>query len=316
MANSTGRIGINHCGELVERLGWTFREQTVEDVGIDAYIEQYDSSTGTQLQLLAAQIKTGESYFKEQKNESVIFRFDEKHYTYWLTSSLPCIIILYNPETNNCIWQKLTKETMVKTRNGGYKTEVPFSQVFIDSKSKVLLSEFTQLPENITNYNFLLSQKQFMQIIQEGGEVKLHSIEWINKCSGRGNTELIVDDGREIKTYSYPYWFPFTSYTLVFPRLFPWAKFVADEEFFAKEDETKWREYHCYFDKDDQEWIIVGDTFEEYRKKLNPMRSIIHAGEVAEYMMKLELNELGKSFLAVDEYVSNKQPYSDARALH
>ena len=40
--------------------------------------------------------------------------------------------------------------------------------------------------------------------------------------------------------------------------------------------------------------IVLGDTFEEFRKKLNPMRSIDHAGEVAEYMMILTLNELGK----------------------
>ena len=46
-----------------------------------------------------------------------------------------------------------------------------------------------------------------MQIIQEGGQVKLHSNEWVNKCSGKGEIELIVDDGNSIKKYSYPYWF-------------------------------------------------------------------------------------------------------------
>ena len=51
----------------------------------------------------------------------------------------------------------------------------------------------------------------------------------------------------------------------------------------------------------------------EYRKKLSPMRSIDHSGEVAEYMMKLNLNELGKSFLNVDKFVSKNQPYADTR---
>mgnify|MGYP007029442017 CR=1 FL=1 len=73
-----------------------------------------------------------------------------------------------------------------------------------------------------------------MQIIQNGGEVKLHATEWIRKSSGRGETELIVDDGKDIQKYSYPYWFPFTSYTDVFPRLFPWAEFSADEDFSKK----------------------------------------------------------------------------------
>ena len=152
-----------------------------------------------------------------------------------------------------------------------------------------------------------------MQIIQNGGVVKLHSYEWVNKSSGKGDTELIVDDGNGVEKYSYPYWFPHTPYTKVFPRLFPWADFSADEDFFEDDDKEHWQDYHCFYDKEEDEWLVVGDSFEEFRKKLKPMRSINHSGEVAEYMMILSLNDLGRSFLAVDEFVSKSQPYSDAR---
>lgn len=43
------------------------------------------------------------------------------------------------------------------------------------------------------------------------------------------------------------------------------------------------------------------------------MRSIDHSGEVAEYMLVLSLNELGRSFLNVDKFVSQNQPYIKAR---
>lgn len=43
------------------------------------------------------------------------------------------------------------------------------------------------------------------------------------------------------------------------------------------------------------------------------MRSIDHAGEVAEFMFVLSLNELGRSFLRVDKYVSQARPYANAR---
>ena len=36
-------------------------------------------------------------------------------------------------------------------------------------------------------------------------------------------------------------------------------------------------------------------------------------GEVVEYMMKLSLNELGKSFLIIDKFISQSQPYADTR---
>lgn len=314
MANFTERIGVNHIGEIAERNQWMFREQPIDDVGIDAHMELTEP-TGEPKQLLALQIKSGASWFKEKKDDYIIFRgINERQYNYWTMNSLPCIVVLYNPDDNTCIWQKLTAETIERTIGGkGFFVKVPLTQVFLDDLSNEKLLSITNLPRHITNYNFLLSQKKFMQIIQDGGEIKLHSTEWVNKSSGRGNTELIVKEGKSVQKYSYPYWFPFTPYTMVFPRLFPWADFTADEDFFEEDDKNLWREYHCYYDKENDEWVIVGDTFEEFRRKLDPMRSIDHSGEVAEYMMKLSLNELGKSFLNIDKFVSQNQPYSDTR---
>ena len=226
--------------------------------------------------------------------------------------------IIYNPVDGMCIWQKLTTDTIERTNHGdgkGFFVKIPMTQVFLNEASNTILRSFSNLPEHITNYNFLLSQKKFMEIIQDGGIVKLHSTEWVNKSSGRGATELIVDDGNSIQKYSYPYWFPFTPYTDVFPRLFPWADFSADEDYFFENDESLWRELNCYYDKEEHEWLVVGDSFEEFRNKLDPMRCIDNSGEVAEYMMILSLNDLGKAFLQVGNFVSQNRPYSDARPV-
>lgn len=83
--------------------------------------------------------------------------------------------------------------------------------------------------------------------------------------------------------------------------------------FFKDDDEELWREYHCYYDKEDDEWINVGDSFDEFSKELDPMRSINYSGEVAEYMLVLSLNDLGRSFLKVNEFVSQSQVYTGAR---
>lgn len=316
MANRVEQIGVNHCGEIAERMNWIFRIQTIEDVGIDAHMEFMEES-GKAKQLLALQIKSGTSWFKEKKGDCIIFRkINERQYNYWTTNTLPCIVVLYNPDDNMCIWQKLTSETIEKTRNGkgkGYFVKVPVNQVFLDEKSNDTLLTYTNLPEHIRNYNFLLSQKKYMQIIQDGGTVKLHSEEWVNKSSGRGTIKLIVDDGKCIKDYTYTYWFPRTPYPIVFKNLFPWADFSVDLGFIEESDIALWHRLHCYYDKDEGEWITVGDSFEEFREKLDSMRYIDHAGEVAEYMLQLKLNELGKSFLNVDKYVSQNRPYVDTR---
>ena len=316
MANPIEREGLFYCGLEAAKKKWMFREQPVDDIGIDAHMELTDK-TGKARQLLALQIKSGESWFKEKKRNCIIFRdINERQYNYWTTNALPCIIVLFNPVNKLCIWEKLSVKTIKKTRNGrgrGYYVEVPINQVFLDDSSIKKLLSYSNLPDYITNYNFLLSQKKFMQIIQNGGAVKIHSMEWVNKCSGRGETELIIDDGHSVKKYRYPYWFPYTPYIDVFPKLFPWAIFTADEEFYKDYDEACWRELNCWYDQEGDEWILVGDTYENFRKQLDPMRYIDHMGEVEEYMMVLSLNELGRSFLAIDDYLSSSQPYVAAR---
>lgn len=316
MANHTERIGLHHCGEIAEKNGWMFREQPVDDIGIDAHMELTEGD-GKVKQLLAVQIKGGESYFKETKEEYVIFRdIDERQYNYWTTNTLPCIVVLYNPVDDTCIWQKLTTDTIERTSGGtgkGFFVKVPKTHTFLNKESNEELMSYTRLPEHIANYNFLLSQKRFMQIIANGGTVKLHSEEWVNTCSGRGSTELIVEDGNGVEEYSFPYWFPYTLYSDVFPKLFPWANFAIDEDFYEANDEEQWRDLCCVYDEEEDEWIEVGESFEEFRESLGQIRGIDHSGEVEEYMLVLSLNELGESFLNIDRYVSEPRPYSQIR---
>ena len=167
MANFTERIGVNHVGEIAERNQWMFREQPIDDVGIDAHMELTEP-TGEPKQLLALQIKSGTSWFKEKKDDYIIFRdINERQYNYWTMNSLPCIVVLYNPDDNTCIWQKLTAETIERTIGGngkGFFVKIPLTQVFLNDLSNKKLLSFTNLPQHITNYNFLLSQKKFMMV--------------------------------------------------------------------------------------------------------------------------------------------------------
>ena len=47
MANSTEREGVHYCGMIAEQNNWLFREQPIDDVGIDAHIEFIDESGKT-----------------------------------------------------------------------------------------------------------------------------------------------------------------------------------------------------------------------------------------------------------------------------
>lgn len=60
-----GSEGVTHTQLAVQdELGWLFREQPTEDYGIDAHVEivEHEDVRG---RLLALQIKSGESWFRE-----------------------------------------------------------------------------------------------------------------------------------------------------------------------------------------------------------------------------------------------------------
>ena len=125
------------------------------------------------------------------------------------------------------------------------------------------------------------------------------------------NSMLIAYDlpTHEVEAYKY---FVGNGIGKLVERALPPEK-AADKDFYEDNDETLWKDLNCWYDKEEDDWIVVGESFKEFRASLNPMRSIDHAGEVAEYMLILTLNDLGKAFLKIDEFVSNVQPYNSVR---
>ena len=61
---SVERIGVSSVEKIINQMGMIFREQPVDDYGIDAQIEIVENKCATG-KLIAVQIKSGNSYFKE-----------------------------------------------------------------------------------------------------------------------------------------------------------------------------------------------------------------------------------------------------------
>lgn len=108
MRSSIDRIGVSVCSLEFEKINFVFREQTIVDYGIDAIIELRDGDSLSG-KLIGVQIKSGESYFKIDKNGYITFRGDYKHYNYWNKYVLPVIIVIYVPSLNQCYWELFDK---------------------------------------------------------------------------------------------------------------------------------------------------------------------------------------------------------------
>jgi Domain of unknown function (DUF4365) len=126
-------LGVTHTQlAVVSELGWLFREQPTEDYGSDAQVELVEGNVVSGM-LLGFQIKSGVSWFHEPGPGGWWYRPDAKHVQYWLSHSLPIVVVLFHPDTVRCHWQLVSRDTLVDTSAGGYKLFVPDAQVLEES---------------------------------------------------------------------------------------------------------------------------------------------------------------------------------------
>ena len=109
--------GVAAVGVQINKLGWVFRELAKRDLGIDAQVEVCDGELSTS-KLIALQIKSGESFFKERTAGGVVFRDTPEHLEYFLEHSLPVLIVLYDPRSGRAHWQHVTEGTAHRTPKG------------------------------------------------------------------------------------------------------------------------------------------------------------------------------------------------------
>tara|TARA_R110001606_G_scaffold54703_1_gene133977 strand:- start:7971 stop:9170 length:1200 start_codon:yes stop_codon:yes gene_type:complete len=126
-ANQTERLGIHLVGIAATKIGFIFRELPTSDQGIDGQLETTDGSGTASGRLLAVQIKAGLSWFKEETENSFVFRPEDKHRNLWTNHSLPVIVILCHPSSERCYWELVTQETCRSTGKG-WRIDIPKTQ--------------------------------------------------------------------------------------------------------------------------------------------------------------------------------------------
>lgn len=145
----TGRKGVAAADTLFTELGWVFRERPILDYGIDADVEQVINSEPTSKHI-ALQIKSGESYCKENRNGRIVFSFDEWHYKYWLDSDRPVVILFFEPSNNLIYWQQVRMANLTKV-NGRHRIEVETTHVL----SNTSVEELNQIISTHSKLNLL-----------------------------------------------------------------------------------------------------------------------------------------------------------------
>ena len=297
----TERLGVSALDYFFSKNGWLFREQTTHDYGIDAHVEIVKNERPTG-RLIALQIKAGLSFFQEEADSAYVFRTDDKHISYWLEHSMPVVLVLYNPDTEQAHWQHVARDT-VETTGKGWKLSVPKISLFEEpEKFLKALAALTQPEPYIRRLNRLRIDRHWMELIDQGYEVRVEFSDWVNKSLPRYQVTISTDNEKESWPTLYA---PGLGIEGMLHHFFPWADFSLDMDAHQQAAYGAW-ESECYAGRDSETGrVYYFMSFSEwYTPPAEDIVPISEDGETASYSLLLTLNDFGKSFLIVDDYLA------------
>lgn len=299
----TDRLGVSKVDHFFSSQGWLFREQPIHDYGIDAHVEivRDGEPTGN---LIGLQIKSGKSFFSEEKEKEIIYRADDMHIQYWLEHSLPVVIVLYHPERDTCYWEQVSDETTVSTGKG-WKIAIPKSNELADATLEHFES-LTQPPLYIQKLNKLRLDQNWIKLVAAGETVFVEYEDWVNKSLPRFQITIGCDSRDDIDEEIWPTTYGASVEELI-TSILPWADLEMDWDAHESFMEMIWAD-ECYRGHDGDGMPYHSEPFDTWYRQPEGITHISENGETQGYRLLISLNEIGRAFVDLDEYLSANDP--------
>jgi hypothetical protein len=219
----TERIGVTAVQQIIHNdFHWFFREQTVSDHGVDVQIKELDQQGKATGKLIALQIKTDPAYFRKRGDDYVYYG-ELRHLDYWENHSLPCYVIMHNPETGLTLWQKVERR-LANVTEKGWSMSVPASNVLNASAKQYFERELASDPEAIRRFNMAFDLELMRKL--NGREVYFEVNDWVNKSLNIRDVGVMFDEAeKDAPDFMIPLWAPCSSLFDFMSRFFPWLDY-------------------------------------------------------------------------------------------
>src|SRR5690606_25072171 len=130
------RRAVYETAIIFNSFNWTFREQSIGDIGIDAFIES-PIDQEKRVHLFAAQIKGGDRNFY-RKSTALSFYFNQRHFDYWKAMSEICPVLIILQDAENVVyWQHFSDKYIRKTPQG-WRIDLPLTNLLKNAKEELL----------------------------------------------------------------------------------------------------------------------------------------------------------------------------------
>lgn len=155
ITSSQERFGVNAVAEVMAKLGQIWRETSLSDVGIDGQIEYVNTDGYATGKIIAVQVKSGASFFKE-RDDNWLFYPEEKHRLYWENFPLPVFIVLHNPETGLSYWKNVRHSLRTVEAKDGKAILVPKANVLQEIDINTLFKDFAAAEQSFMEVSDVL----------------------------------------------------------------------------------------------------------------------------------------------------------------
>lgn len=138
-SRTTERKGINYVADIVNDMGFIWREIPTADIGIDGYIELIENENSSGV-IIAVQVKSGKSYIHKEKEDHFFFYTDKDHLIYWDMFEIPVLLIIYSPIDKTAYWLDLKEYFTLNpiSERGSYYIYFQKKVFDINSKNEIL----------------------------------------------------------------------------------------------------------------------------------------------------------------------------------
>lgn len=298
-------------------LGCLFRELPTGDKGVDGQVELVVEQDGEQVvtgKIISVQVKTGTSYFRHDRGECWSVYFDEATVNYWLSHSIPVLLVLVDLDGGECYWTRGDSEH--HRTESGYRIDVPKKNVL----TSAAYPDLARIAENTTEAGRRFARLEadigVMRALERGHEIAVDVGHWWNKTSGRCDVVVgyALDDPYEgdpkgMREVQRLVAFGAASADSV-EAWFPWAAADVDDEFYESISDDLYQEYlneTGTYDSETGRMIDSRGTFDDWLEARRGLKDAPPygeaAGEIGYYRYRVRLNELGRAFLRVYQHL-------------
>lgn len=124
---STEKEGLIHVQSIVNDMNCIWRPTPNDDYGIDGEIELTDSGQPTG-RILKVQVKSGQSYFANERSGLFDFLANPSDLAYWLNCNVPVLLMLYDPRRREAYWKCVSEYVAEKPEAVARPHRIRFSR--------------------------------------------------------------------------------------------------------------------------------------------------------------------------------------------